>query len=101
MARELNIVLFKRGRSTDGTDGHWRIGHEYGLSDFGGVLPDVGDVVVPYLKGIRDATEYKVYVVESRFFRPAETEAQFINVGLVVAERDGKKEEQHLIVGGG
>jgi hypothetical protein len=101
MSRELNIVLFRRGRSVDGTDGYWRTGHEYSLSDFGGVLPDVGDVVVPYLKDIRDATEYKVYTVESRFFRPDETQKHFINVALVVTERDGKKEEQHLIVGGG
>lgn len=101
MARELNIVLFRRGRSADGADGYWRVGHEYSLSDFGGALPDVGDVIAPYLKGILDATEHRVYTVESRFFRPAADEHQFINVGLVVTERDGEKEEQHLIVGGG
>lgn len=101
MARELNIVLFQRGQSADGTDGYWRVGYEYSLSDFGGVLPEKGDVIVPNLASIYEATKYKVYTVESRFFRPAETKNHFINVGLVVTERDGKEEEQHLIVGGG
>ena len=101
MARELNIRLFKRGRSSDGTDGYWHVGYDYALSDFGGVLPNVGDMIAPSLEGIRDVTKHKVYTVESRFFRPAGSPHQFINVGLVVSERDASSEEEHLIMGGG
>lgn len=101
MARELNIVLFRKSRSADGVDGYWRVGHEYSLSDFGGVLPDRGDVIVPYLKDVRDPEAHPVYTVEKRFFRPAETENHFINVGLVVTERPGLEEECHLLFGGG
>jgi hypothetical protein len=101
MAKELNIRLFKRGRSAMGEDGYWHAGYDYTLSEFGGVLPNVGDNIVPFLSGIVDATEHKVYTVESRFFRPADNPNHFISVGLVVTERDGEAFEQHLIVGGG
>lgn len=100
-AKELHIRLFCRGRAVDGTDGYWHAGYDYTLSDFGGVLPNIGDMIAPYLAGVREVTKHKVYTVESRFFRPAGTHAQFSNVGLVVTERDAKEEEEHLITGGG
>ncbi|WP_143271633.1 hypothetical protein [Bradyrhizobium mercantei] len=101
MTRELNIRLFRRGRSSDGIDGYWQVGYDFTLSDFGGVLPNVGDMIAPSIEGAREIEKHKVYTVESRFFRPAGSPHQFINVGLVVSERNASKEEEHLIVGGG
>lgn len=101
MMRELNIRLFRRGRSSDGTDGYWQVGYDFALSDFGGVLPSVGDIISPSVEGVREIQKHKVYTVESRFFRPAGSPHQFINVGLVVSEREASKEEEHLIFGGG
>jgi hypothetical protein len=99
-SRELNIVLFERKLSAAGEDGYWRNGYEFTLSDFGGVLPIKGDLIAPPI-GSPDPTEYPLFTVVDRFFRPAGSKAQFVNVGLVVTERKGKKEEAHLIVGGG
>jgi hypothetical protein len=101
MTKELYIRLFKRGRSVEGTDGYWHAGYDFTLSDFGGVLPNVGDLIAPYLEGVREVTRHQIYTVESRFFRPAGTAAQFTNVGLVVTERDAEEVEEHLIMGGG
>lgn len=101
MTRELNIRLFTRGRSSDGIDGYWQVGYDFVLSDFGGVLPNVGDAIAPYIGDVREIEKHKVYTVQSRFFRPAGSPHQFINVGLVVSERNAGEEEEHLIVGGG
>jgi len=101
VTKELYIRLFKRGRSVDGEDGYWHAGYDFTLSDFGGVLPNVGDKIAPYLEGVREITRHTVYTVESRFFRPAGSPAQFANVGLVVTERDAEAFEEHLITGGG
>jgi hypothetical protein len=100
MAKELNIALFRRGRNADGEDGYWRVGYDFVLPEFGGVLPQKGDVIVPYL-GIQKPEDYTLYVVEERFFRPPGSEHQFINVGLVVTERRGASHEGHLLMGGG
>jgi hypothetical protein len=69
------------------------------LADFGGVLPEKGDVIVPWQD--RDQTEHTLFVVEDRYFRPPGSSAHSINVGLVVTERPGMKGEAHLIEGGG
>jgi hypothetical protein len=97
---EVNIRLFKKGPNADGIEGYWNVGFDYGLSDLGGTVPEVGDTIVPYIKGQRDVTEYKVYEVKSRFFRPAVAGA-FTNISLVVTERAALKDEEHLIIGGG
>jgi hypothetical protein len=99
-SRELYIVLFERKVSAAGEDGYWRVGYEFSLSDFGGILPAKGDLIVPPI-GSPDPTEYPLFTVVDRFFRPAGSKAQFVSVGLVVTERKAKKEEAHLIVGGG
>jgi hypothetical protein len=98
--REPNIVLFQRGRSATGEDGYWRVGYEYTLSEFGGLLPQKGDTIVP-MQGDLDVTKHTVYEVEGRLFRPAGSPNSFINVALIVTERIARKEEQHLILGGG
>jgi hypothetical protein len=97
-ARELHITLYRRGQSSEGVDGYLKV-DSCMLSDLGGVLPEKGDVIVPWQD--RDQTEQTLFVVEDRYFRPPGSSAHFINVGLVVAERPGLKEEALLIVGGG
>jgi hypothetical protein len=34
MSRELNIRLYRKGRSTDGAEGYWQVGYDFTLSDF-------------------------------------------------------------------
>jgi hypothetical protein len=46
-------------------------------------------------------TQHKFYIVEERVFRPPGTHNQFVNVVLIVTERNGKPEDEHLITGGG
>ena len=101
MNRELNIRLYRRGRSTDETDGYWQVGYDFTLSDFAGVLPGVGDTIVPFVAGVREVTQHKFYVVQERVFRPPGTHNQFVNVALIVTERNGVPEDEHLITGGG
>ena len=96
--RELHITLYRRGKSTEGIDGYLKV-DVYKLSDFGGILPQKGDVIVPWQD--RDQTEHTLFVVEDRHFRPPGSSAHSIDVGLVVTERPGLKEEAHLIEGGG
>lgn len=101
MSRDLHIRLYKAGRSDDGENGYWQTGYDFKLSEFGGALPNIGDVIVPFAAGIRDVTKLKAFQVEGSLFRPAGTHAQFCNVALIVTERNVEQEEEHLITGGG
>jgi hypothetical protein len=53
-ARELHITLYRRGQSSEGVDGYLKV-DSCMLSDLGGVLPEKGDVIVPWQD--RDQTE--------------------------------------------
>jgi|HubBroStandDraft_3_1064219.scaffolds.fasta_scaffold1116694_1 hypothetical protein len=99
-SRELYIALFERKLSGAGEDGYLRLDYDFSLSDFGGILPTKGDLIVPPI-GSPDPTKYPLFTVVDRFFRPAGSKVLFTTVALVVTEREGKKEEAHLIVGGG
>lgn len=94
----LNIALKQAVTDEDGLTRYQKVGFDFTLTDFGGVLPTVGDVIVPPAGG-RNPTKVSVYVVEQRFFRPSGAFGP--SVSLVVSERPGTREESHLIVGGG
>lgn len=94
----LNISLKTTVTDEDGIMRYQKVGFDFTLTDFGGVLPAVGDVIVPPAGG-RNPEKVTVYTVEQRFFRPG---APFgTSASLVVSERPGTREESHLIVGGG
>lgn len=93
-----HVSLVKTVTDQDGVTRYCKAGPTFTLAELGGVLPAVGDVIVPPTGG-RNPEKVTVYTVEQRFFRPG---APFgTSASLAVSERLGTREESHPICGGG
>ena len=74
--------------------------HEFNLSDFGGIAPVLGDLIVdPGVIGGMDRLRYDnrtVYRVKERYFLPGKGSPDIVWIVLVVEDRCGDREESSL-----
>lgn len=73
----------------------------YSISDFGGTLPDVGDLIVDQFlaKGsdLDQSASYTVKEVKRRYFHPQTDPKHGPRIRLIVESRQGEEEEHEAI----
>ncbi|HEV7229392.1 hypothetical protein [Brevundimonas sp.] len=74
---------------------------DYGIENFGGVVPSVGDIIVSpgVTRGAdrNDPDNRTLYVVKERYWLPSTGEKDPVRLGLVVATRTGMMKEVNVL----